>query len=291
MKRLDFKASLLLVATMLMVGIATFMSCKKDPLDRSLAAKETIVLDRENVFEDMFTFPAGTKLSIKGKTLEFELPEGYELIMQVADQDGNISVKRIAGTGSITCNCQKGNGSCNPDVFKGKSGCLMLDGCSVCEKTGGKNNDYVILDAQMVNFNRDIQFVLNEEDFQKLEPPKAFIFEDEKVLSYLKKFMSEYNTPEDVLAQENFTSKSESDKYVLVPTNFLDLQILSTLSVEKFAIPALFIGLLLSDEDKSKLENDNKGKFSCKCNSGSDECDYNRKYIPGIGTIHYCDAR
>jgi hypothetical protein len=285
MKKLNSKIKLnivkITISVMVMIGITTFFSCEKETSKGLITESETIILDKENTFNNLFSFPIGTRLGIKGKKIEFELPEGYEIIVQVVNDNNSINTMRLV-SGSITCSCKDGDG-CNLYIIGDQSGCSTDGGCKKCimelNKVSDKEKTYELLDAQVVNFNQDIQFLLDEKDYQKLKTPKSFVFEDKKVLTYLNKFLSTYNTTKDGLAQKGLSMKTKSPLYVYVPTNFLGLQILATLNKKKCSLTAQLLELKSMDN----------GGYTCTCNDGDNGCNYGKKWTPK-GTIHYCEA-
>jgi len=268
------------VLLFLLVVVSTtfiYLSCNKTDnfiIDETLP--QSVILAHHNTFNETFVFPVGTKLEIKNNELFFQLPHNYALIAKIADNDGNTLVQRIA-EGSVTCKCTEGSG-CNPYILGDQSGCSTTGSCTKCEMTikenSLKNQNYILIDGQVVNFNQDYQFLLDKTDYQKLTPPKPFIFEDEKVLEYLNKLLAMYNTPEDGLAQKKLKINEKQDKYIYVPVNFLGIQILATFNKKKCSMTTSL-----------KMVAD----YSCKCNSGSSGCTYGSSWTPK-GKIHYCEA-
>jgi len=265
------KKFLFILSTVLIfLLISSLNSCERD--NTSLQNKTLPTTINEPVmFNEMFTFPAGTQLSTEGKSINFVLPDGYKLITLLTDENENETIKSLSKS-SVTCECLAGKG-CNPYIIGNQSGCSTDGTCSRCRMTVERGAEKLYLkDAQIVNFNKPERFFTDEDDFQNIPSPKPFIFKDKEVLEHFYKFIEGHTNESDIETLKNATINDIPEGYVMVPTEFLGKLIV--VGMKKQGILGFFL-------DGSK-------GYNCSCGSG-DGCTYKSTRTPK-GTIHYCSA-
>ncbi|RLD50698.1 MAG: hypothetical protein DRI94_07985 [Bacteroidetes bacterium] len=264
------KKFLFIISTVLIfLSMSLLNSCERDT---SLQNKTFPIKIKESVmYNEMFTFPVETELSIEGKSLNFVLPDGYKLITLLTDKDENERVKSFSKS-SVSCECLAGKG-CDPYMIGNQSGCSTDGTCSRClmqiEKGAEK---FYLKDAQIVNFNKPERFFTDEDDFQNIPSPKPFIFKDKDVLEHFYKFIEGHTNESDIEKLKGATINKIPEGYVMVPTEFLGKLIV--VGMKKQGILGFFL-------------DDSKG-YNCSCGSGSG-CTYESTWTPK-GTIHYCSA-
>jgi hypothetical protein len=290
-----------IVLSLLTFGVLFFNNCSKEneksteenaaiSFDKStefLAEGVTIVIQTPYTFSDLFTFPIGTELTIKGHDLLYKLPDGFVLIMKLQKKDGSFEVFKQTGNGTCTCTCLEGKG-CSPGVMNGNCACVMSDGCSLCRKGSiSRNGEQLeIIEAQMLNFNTERSFISITDDYSTLVSPKPFIFENPEVKSMLENFLGRFNSEEDGLTQKDMSFDEVSDQYAMVPVNFLGTLVIAAINNNSF-----FNINLIAKSIYPEIENyyPQVKSYSCNCDSGGNGC-IKRPLNFKTGTLYYCDA-
>ena len=248
-----------------------------------------IILKTENRFEDLFTFPVGTELWIQNNALNFILPEGYKLIFKSnTNIDKSYKVASIS-SGSVRCKCTEGKG-CSPYTIGDQSGCSVeKESCKKCEMTTSSNpsltptravNNFKFVDAAIVNFNEEIEFLIDASDILNTPSPKGFIFDDAEIQDKIMKLISGYNTiNDDVILSKNRANKLPKG-YRYTPIKFSGKLLFVPLNISS-SISAKLAEISLSDGEDGR-------SHSCTCHEGTG-CTKGSTWTPK-GTVRYCDA-
>ena len=270
------KIILISICIAILCGAIVFQSCKKNESKKALN-EETYVLTEPNKFENLFIFPVGTTLTLTADRIHFNLPVGYRLIARVYDNTkaGNVTPKVvIMSSGAVTCKCLNGVGGCSPFVKGDKTGCLMDEGCSLCQKTVNPLKvSLEILEATVIDLNIQPKFITDADELKTIPSPSSLMFESEEVIKKLEDFLKGYN--EDMNRLQYINMENIPDDYSYVPVRFLGKLILAPVLKSR----------CLSANLKSGMEA-NKDRYSCSCGAGSG-CVYGQNRILGI---YYCDA-
>lgn len=242
-----------------------------------------LILEKENKFENLFSFPIGTVLWIESNELHFKLPEGYLLILKGVNYDKDISNVTSTVLGSVRCKCTEGT-NCSPFIVGDKSGCTTgKDSCKECEmalvgelegsETHSKQFDFI--DAEVVDLNEPIMFLTDAPDIYAAKSPKGFIFDVPKVQNELIYFFKGYNSPEDnlILSRKDLEVLPAGYKYT--PISFLGKLVFVPLNYNN-SISAKLAEITISETT------------SCTCHKGTG-CKLGKTWTPS-GTIRYCDA-
>lgn len=282
---------------------------------RSGPTAET-TLPRDYRLSNGVVLPAGTVVAdardVTGRPyVHFRLPEGYNLVSAPAGAESGAILEEEGG---LTCTCTEGTGGCNPFRAEGPAGtvigCTMKEGCTKCEQEVSaldRSTAGVRLRVDgatdILHLAAEISFVVDPEELDALSCPGSAAFAWDGFGRGIAEFLAGVQMADRAALRAATTREQLPASYTMMFVNAygkvlrVPVQRGTTLSEWVagvfFSLPrpgAAQPGAASTDETSGGVEEE-EGKTTCKCLSGSSGCTYQRKSAPLIGYAEWCDAK
>jgi hypothetical protein len=229
-----------------------------------------------SLFDGTF-IPKGARAYQLGNQLRIELPEGYLYVGSSIDLAGN---RTIVSTQSVTiiCTCDESTGGCSPWSQGDKWGCTAGSRCTKYTGTRTENNEQlkvgnIIENGDVISLKEPLEFIQPRE-VGKYQSAFSEMFEVEEIYDELTDVLAMMIAPED---REIIANLSLDDP---LPANFSKVPL-------KFMGRIIFVNVSNSFSMGARLNQVTEA--SCDCSAGSG-CVLEKMWVPGSGTITYCDA-
>jgi hypothetical protein len=216
--------------------------------------------------------------------------------------------------GGITCTCTKGTGGCSPFRAQGLGGtvvgCSTSSGCTECtQSVTSLDHDAAGVRlrrgrvADILHIAAGISFVLGPEELEALSCPGNAAFHWEGFGRGIAEFLDGVQVDGRAAVRAATSREQLPDNYTMMFVNaygkVLRVPVQRGMTISEQVANVFFSlqragagqpGPASMDEGSGGIEEE-AGKATCKCLSGSSGCTYQRKSPPLIGYAEWCDAK